>query len=114
MSKCSNVRSSTQTGEDVPLKKVVVAMRGVLIKRYPKTVKVFAFPMPERECEYYDTDYGIGNPEYRNADNKGRLQLLLKLKRQLVEQHRFSEKLVHDALRVIPAYRRAMRRATRS
>jgi len=108
MSKCSNVQS-----EDIPLRNVVVAMRGVMIKCFPKAVKVFAFPLPPHAVRYYECDYGIGNAEFARATAKGQLQLLLELKRELIEKHNFSERAVHEAFSVIPAYRRAAQRVQR-
>lgn len=110
MSKCSNVRRS----KDVRLREAVVAARGVLPRVYPKAVRVFAFPLQGKEVRYYDFDYGIGNSEFRDANKKGRLRLLRNLKRELVEEHGFPETMVHNALLVIPAYRRAVQRAERN
>jgi hypothetical protein len=109
MSKCSNVQS-----DDIPLRKVVVAMRGVMIKCFPKAVKVFAFPLPAHAVRYYECDYGIGDPEFARATPKERLQQLFELKRELVEVHHFPEKKVDDAFSVIPAFRKALQRSKKN
>jgi hypothetical protein len=109
MSKCSNVRS-----EDIPLRKAVVAMRGVMIDWHPKAVKVFAFPLPAFAVRYYECDFGIGNAEFACATRKERLRQLFELKRELVDVHSFREKQVDDAFSVIPAFRRALKRSKKA
>jgi hypothetical protein len=53
--------------------------------------------------------YGAGNSDFQSASKQQRLRLLLEAKRVLIMEFEVPEQIVHDALMVIPAYRRAMR-----
>lgn len=109
MSKCSNVRTPVEKcGKDIPLSKAVVATRWYnLFPLSARKVTVFRHPMGPHGREY-DHSYGAGDEEFRLATPTERLQFLLNHKRCIVEEFKVPEAIVHSALMVIPAYRRAM------
>lgn len=101
--------------KDIPLRKAIVATKGVAPKVYPasrRTVMVFEWPTVTEDRDYEIT-YGAGNVEFQEATPRKRLRLLLGHKRELIEEYEVPDQIVDDALVVIPEYRRAKQRAER-
>lgn len=106
MSKCSNVQSP----KDVPLRKAIVAARGTSPKSYPKVVKVFRHPPEVSDILQFDYTCGADHVAFRAGTDKERLHIIFEAKWLLIVAYKMPEYLVHEALLVIPEYRRRMRR----
>lgn len=106
MSKCSNVRSPG----DIPLRESVIAARGTSPNSYPKVVKVFQIPLEDSDILKFEYTCGADDAAFRAATDKARLQIIFEAKWTLIVVYKMPEHLVHEALLVIPDYRRKMRR----
>lgn len=105
MSKCSNVRSPC----DVPLRKAIVAARGILPNSFPKVVKVFRHPPEGNEILEFEYTCGADHSAFRAATEEQQLRMIFESKWVLMVCYKIPEHIVHEALVAIPEYRRKMR-----
>ena len=114
MSKRSSVPPSQgRAEEDIPLRKAIVAVRGLAPRVYPIIVKVLRYRPCPQEALKYDYMAGADTIWFRLGTKKHQIRELLDIRRHLLEIEQVPPQTLEKALLNIPEYRRARQRAGR-
>lgn len=95
--------------EHVPLSEAIVAARGTSPNSYPKVVKVLRHPPGVSEALQYEYTCGADHSGFRAATENQQLKVIFEAKWVLMVCYKIPERIVHEALLVIPEYRRKMK-----